>query len=166
MEEENKIFTEVLETVEKTIKNVVDMGISMENVDFLFKLVDIHKDICNEDYWKAKKEDLKMRYRNYGRSSYGENRDMGDAYGRRSRDSRGRYKGEHALDEMYGNYQRYSEGKEHLSRGNYGAKNDTMDSLEYMLESVVDFVKMLEQDATSQDEVDLIRHYTKQISDM
>lgn len=175
----DKFHKDVLEKVEKTINNVVETGISLENVDFLYKLVDIHKDICNEEYWKIKKEDIEMRYKNYGRDPYGEN-EMGNYglegnYGRRSRDSRGRYtgrgqdmkyRGEETLGEMYRNYQGYSEGKEEYGRGNYGAKEDTMESLDYMMQSVVEFVKMLEKDATSQDEVDLIKHYTKKISGM
>ena len=41
-----------------------------------------------------------------------------------------------------------------------------MKSLEYMLESVVEFMEMLKQDATSQEEVELIKHYSKKISQM
>ena len=53
-----------------------------------------------------------------------------------------------------------------MNRGNYGAKDDTMKSLEYMLESVVDFVEMLKKDTNSQEEMDLIRKYTREISEM
>ena len=35
-----------------------------------------------------------------------------------------------------------------------------------MLESVVEFVEMLKEDASSQEEVQLIKKYTKQISEM
>ena len=41
-----------------------------------------------------------------------------------------------------------------------------MKSLEYMLESMVDFVKMLKHEANSQEEINLIKEYTKKISDM
>lgn len=39
-------------------------------------------------------------------------------------------------------------------------------SLEYMLESMVDFVEMLKHDANSQEEANLIKKYMKQISEM
>lgn len=116
-----------------------------------------------------------MRYReygnygNYGREDYGRENYGRESYGRRQRDSRGRYKGdegEEMMNEMYHGYRRYSEGKEQYGRGNYNAKEDTMKSLEYMLQSMVDFVEMLKQDANSQEEMELIRQYTKQISEM
>ena len=37
---------------------------------------------------------------------------------------------------------------------------------EYMMESVVDFVAMLQEEAESQEEVELIKHYTRKISEM
>ena len=122
-----------------------------------------------------------MRYRNYGRNygeneynNYGEYSNQGN-YGRRSRDSRGRYtergrdakyRGEEMMNEMYQNYQDYSESREEYGRGNYGAKEDTMKSLDYMLQSVVQFIEMLQQDANSQEEVELIKKYTRHISQM
>ena len=128
-----------------------------------------------------------MRYRGYGRynegnmSGYGESSmgnynesSMGN-YGRRSRDSRGRYmargydakyRGDEMLNEMHEHYGEYSESREQYGRGNYGAKEDTMQSLEYMLQSMVDFVEMLKKDANSQEELNLIKKYTKEISEM
>ena len=87
-------------------------------------------------------------------------------YGRRARDSRGRYMGHEHLDKMSAEYGRYEEGREQYNRGNYGAKEDTLRSLEYMLESMVDFVRMLKHDAHSQEEINLIKEYTRKISDM
>ena len=117
-----------------------------------------------------------MRYRAYGNDGYGRNSYGEDSYGRRGvkGTGRGRYRGgrgsgrygEEMMDDMYQNYEAYSEGREQYERGNYGAKEDTMMNLEYMLESMVDFVEMLKQDASSQEEVNLIKKYTKQISEM
>ena len=59
-----------------------------------------------------------------------------------------------------------NDGKEEYNRGNYGARNETMRSLEGMLESVTDFIEMLQNDAGSQEEVDMIKHYTRRISEM
>ena len=162
--------------LEEQISDIVQQGIQTENITMLGKLVDIHKDLANEKYWEVKKEDINMRYRNY--SNYGED-SMGN-YGRRMRDSRGRfmegsygargydrrYRGEEVLGDMYEGYQAYSESSEQFGRGNYGAKQESMESLNTMLESVVDFMAMLKKDANSQEELDLIKRYSKTISDL
>lgn len=67
---------------------------------------------------------------------------------------------------MYDNYGRYEDGRNEYNRGNYGTKNETLTSLKYMLESMEDFVKMLKSEAGSQEEMQLIREYTKKISEM
>lgn len=164
----------VVEQVEHKINEIINQGINDDNMNDLYKLVDIHKDLANEKYWKKKEEAMDMRYR-YG--NYDEERE--DMYGRgRRRDSRGRYmerggsdrggnyRGQEMLDDMYQNYGEYSENREEYGRGNYNAKGDTLKSLEYMLESVVDFMEMLKQDASSKEEVDMIKKYSKKISEM
>lgn len=155
--------------LENQIGTIVEDGFGYENLDMLGKLVDIHKDLANEEYWKKKEEVMDVRYRGY-EEEYG-------TYGRRRRDSRGRYMdgrsgmrkphhGEEMLDEMHEHYSRYSDGREEMNMGNYGAHSSTMKSLEYMLESVVDFIEMLKKDANSQEEVELIKKYTREISEM
>ena len=48
----------------------------------------------------------------------------------------------------------------------YGAKEDSMKSLKYMLEATVDFFKMLNSEAESQEEKQLIRQYAQQLTQM
>ena len=180
-DEKKDIHNKVKEETEKVIDNILKEGIKSENVDFLYKVIDIHKDIANEHYWKEKEDN--MRYRNSGRGMYGDydmmddygRRDYDNSYGRRRRDSRGRYmergrdrkyRGEKHMDDMYDNYQMYLDGKEHYDRGDYGAKDDTMKSLKYMLESVVCFFDMLKEDASSQEEMELVKKYAREISEM
>lgn len=148
------------EATEKKIHDIVTQGVQAGNIDMLYKLVDIHKDIANEDYWKKKEEGLEMKYR-YGRENYG------NEYGRRARDSRGRYTehdmgrrymGHDMLDDMSHHYGRYEEGKDM-----YGGHGDTQ-SLEYMLNAAVEFIDMLKRDASSPDEVRLIQQYAKKIA--
>ena len=169
---DDKIKTQVEEKINTLIG---DEGIQMGNLDMLGKLIDIHKDLANEDYWNKKKEVMEMRYREYdneysgyGREEYGNygrrgvpgsGRGRGRRYSERGRDSR--YRGEETMDNMYGAYQDYSEGKER-----YGHHPSTMKSLDYMLKSVVEFIEMLKEDAGSQEEVQLIQKYTQEISDM
>lgn len=171
MEEENKdvkqdVISKVKEEVEKLIKAATENGLQASNVQLLYQLIDIHKDIENEKYWENKEEAMRYMRDDYGTEDY---------RGGRSRDSQGRfmgdrrstsYRGQRVLDEMYNGYRNYNDGKEEYNRGNYGARNETMKSLEYMLESVTDFIEMLQNDASSQEEVDMIKHYTRKISEM
>ena len=97
-------------------------------------------------------------------------------YGARMRDSRGRYAGNYGrrgnyrgygyLDDMAEQYENYNEGKESYRRGNYGAGQDSMKSLDYMLKSVCQFMKMLKEDAENQEEMDLIHEYARKIGEM
>ena len=163
----NKIIHNDLKyATEDTIKKLLEESqgeINMNNLEAIAELIDIHKDIANEEYW-CMKEDEEMygnyggrRYDEYGRGDY-----RGyDSYGRRERDSRGRYKGHDHLDRMYDYYGRYSEG-----RDRYGANEDTMKSLKYMLESMEDFARMLREDAQSQEEVEMIRQTAQRIAQM
>lgn len=162
-----QIVDKVNEQIEEKIKKIVEVGVQSDNVDYLYKLVDIHKDLANEDYWKCKKEVMKMRYRDgYGRDEYGAE-EYGN-YGRRMRDSRGRYmdRGQEMLDDMRDMYGEYSDSKEEYGRGNYRAKDDTMKSLDYMLQSVMEFMKKLQQEADSPEEVELVKKYARKIGMM
>lgn len=56
-EKEKTIEQNVLEKVESKINELVNTeGVKRENVEYLYKLVDIHKDLKNEKYWKVKEE--------------------------------------------------------------------------------------------------------------
>lgn len=163
----NKIIHNDLKyATEDTIKKLLEESqgeINMNNLEAISELIDIHKDIANEEYWCMKEE--KEMYGNYGARRYddygrGDYRGY-DSYGRRERDSRGRYRGHDHLDRMYDYYGRYSEGRER-----YGANEDTMKSLKYMLESMEDFARMLREDAQSQEEVEMIRQTAQRIAQM
>lgn len=161
----------VKECVKEKIDNIIENGIEIDNLDLLYKLVDIHKDIENEEYWKCKEEVMCMNYRDYGRE-YGNYGNYGrEDYGRRMRDSRGRYmergnygrryRGDDMMDQMHEHYGRYQENKEM-----YGTDANTMKSLEYMLQSVEDFMMMLKEEAGSQEEVEMIQRTARKISEM
>ena len=169
MEEEKKFGENLKAKVEEQLKTITEQGVQPNNVDYVYKLVDIHKDLANEEYWKNKEESMMYR-EGYGREQYGR-----EPYGRRRRDSKGRYmegygrrryRGEEMLEDMHENYSNYAEGREEYGRGNYGAKEGTMKSLDYMLQSVTEFLEMLKKDASSQEEMELIQEYTRQISEM
>ena len=181
--ENEKVLEKLKQETEKKIEEVMKQGLQPNNIDMIYSLVDIHKDIANEEYWKEKGESMRYSRGGYGEGSYNARGSRGGSYNERGRgnynegygargrgrerDSRGRYKGHEMIDEMYMEYGNYSEGKEQYNRGgNYGAKEDVVKSLEYMMESVVCFVEMLMEDAESQEEVEIIKHYTKKISEM
>lgn len=158
---EEKTIDKLKEETEKLIKNILEQGINENNLDYLYKVVDIHKDISNEEYWKQKEENLSM-YGNYGRDSYGEYSE-GGSYGRRGvpGSGRGRYRGEEMMDEMAYHYGNYTEG-----RDNYGADQETMKSFKYMLKAFKDYYKHLKEEASSQEEVQMLEDVAREISQM
>ena len=179
--EENEVVKEqntmqsLKELVETELKDMLSVGIQEDNIDNIGKLVDIHKDIENEEYWKEKREVYHMRYydeNRYGDDRYGDDYRMDRSYGRRGRpmnaprDSRGRYKGpEEKMHEIMEHYGEYSAASDAASRGNYGAEEDSMKSLDSMLKCVTIFMDMLEENASSQEEAQMIKKYRKRLSE-
>jgi len=162
---------ELKKQIKDHISKILEDGISENNLKMLGDLIDIHKDVANEEYWQEKEDYMRTRYRNDGRyNDYGP--DYRGGYGARSRDGRGRYmsrgnyRGEEMLDEMVEYYREYLECLEDMARGNYGAEDGTMKSLDNMLKSATEFIEMLKKDASSEEEMDLIRKYTKKMSEM
>lgn len=183
---QENVIQKVKEESEKVIKKILDQGIRSDNVDYLYKLVDIHKDIANEEYWEEKEESLEMMYGNYG--NYGEYGESGSYNGGRRRDSRGRYmeggsygrrgvpgsgrgryrggqgsgnyRGEELMDEMMFHYGNYSES------GQYGAEGETMESLSNLMESAYEYFKELKENAKSPDEIKMMEHYFKKMGQM
>ena len=169
MEEENKseetkenVLIKTKSEVEKIIKQITESGIHGEDVDLLYRLIDIHKDIENERYWK---EELEM-YRDdtyYMDNTYGrrmrdsKGRYMENSYGRRDR---GRYRGYDMIEEMGEHYGNYSEG-----RDNYGNDRETEKSFDKMLQSLEDFTYLIMQEADSQDKIEKVRRTARKISE-
>ena len=168
--EEVDVISKIEELVDCELKQLSQGEVQPSNIDYFGKLIDIHKDIENERYWNAKKEVYKMRYNDY-EGEYGNYEgDYSDSYGRRGVPGTGRgrrYRGpEEMIERMHEHYGDYSESRNAYSRGNYGAKGETIKSLDYMLKSVVQFMKMLEEDANSEEESQLIKKYARKISEM
>jgi hypothetical protein len=163
------MIKEVKQKVEEKINNILEQGIQSDNVEVLGELVDIHKDMANEEYWEKKKEVMSMNYRGYG--EYDEGNYNEGRYGARRRDSRGRYmargrgrgnyRGEEMMDEMAYHYGNYNE-----SREQYGADEETMKSFKYMLKSFKDYYKHLKEEASSQQEVRMLEEVAREISEM
>lgn len=144
---EEKILQKTSEYIEK----VGEQGLDSVDIDYLFKVVDIHKDM---------KEVENM---NNGRYNYG---DYGryDAYGRRGVDAR--YRGEEYMDGMRGSYMAYEESRNEYNNGNYGAKEDGLKELDYMMHAAMKFIKMIKQEANSPEEQEIVRKHIQKISEM
>ena len=169
MEEENKetkedVLIKTKEEVEKLIKQVTESGLQVANVELLYKLIDIHKDINNEEYWKKKEEN--MMYRDYDNYSGGRSRDSrgryAESYGKRGvpGSGRGRYRGYDMIEEIGEHYGDYSEG-----RDNYGNDRETEKSFDKMLQSLEDFTYLIMQEADSQDKIEKVRKTARKISE-
>lgn len=177
MEEENKIeetkedvLIKTKSEVERIIKQITENGLQTANVELLYKLIDIHKDIENEKYWKEKEEESMYRGRDYfmddsyngGRSRDSRGRYMDGSYGRRGvpGTGRGRYRGYDMIEEMGEHYGDYSEG-----RDNYGNDRETEKSFDKMLQSLEDFTYLIMQEADSQDKIEKVRKTARKISE-
>ena len=172
--EEKNVLEKVTEEVDKSIKRIMEQGVQTNNIDFLYKMIDVKKDIA-----EIEKEEQEMMYSNYGNyDNYGEydrsygggrRRDSrgrymeGGSYGRRGvkGTGRGRYRGEEMMDEMAYHYGNYNEGREQ-----YGADEETMKSFKYMLKSFKDYYKHLKDEASSQQEVQMLEDVAREISEM
>ena len=143
--------------IEKILGDISNDGVNRDNIDYLEKLLCSHNKLEQEQYWEVKK----MYYRDSRRYDYDRD-DMSYGRGRR-RDSRGRYKGHDMIDEMSDYYGKYMETRDGRS---YGGREDSIKSLDYMMASVYDFVCMLEEDAKSDEEMDIIRKYARKISEL
>jgi len=151
----------LMEETEKSLKELLDEGITTNNLDYVYKLTKIKH---------MNKEDMNMNYGNYGNygnyngrgpghgsygdGSYGEygryGNEYGNEYGRRGYDAK--YRGHEHLDRMYGEYGRYME-----NRNRYGAGQESDKSFHYMIKSLEDFIKVLYEEANSEQQKNELR---------
>lgn len=140
---------------EESINKILEEGLTTNNLDHLYKLAKINKIAKEEDNMYGNYGEYNGRGpghgsygENYGRGGYGEYGNYGEYgrggnYGARGRDRR--YRGDDELDRMYGEYGRYQE-----SRQRYGAGEETDKSYHYMVKALEDFIKVLEEEADTQ----------------
>ena len=132
------------------IEKVGTMNLDATDIDYLYKVVDIYKDL--------KEVENMNNYGNY--NGYG---NYGEEYGRRGVDSR--YRGESYMDGMRGSYRNYEEARNEYNKGNYGAKEDGLKELEYMMHAAMKFIKMVKEEATSPEEQEIVRKHIMKISE-
>ena len=175
-EEENKKEEEICYTdkikamVVKELEQFSDVDLTGDELDVLYKLVDIDKDLENIDYWKCKKEVMKMRYENYG--DYSEGGYSEGRYGRRGvpGTGRGRYRGhddgEDMIEDMKESYSAYSESRSAYNRGNYNAGEDSMEALEDTMRLFTEFAQKMIKEVDSPEAKQIIRKHLRKISQM
>jgi hypothetical protein len=126
------------EKTEESINQILEEGININNIEYLYKLTKINHIV---------KEEENMNYGNYGgrRAGYDS---YGRYYGEYGRDNYGRrgydmkYRGEEEMDRMAGEYGRYMENRER-----YGAGEETDKSFHYMVKALEDFIRVLHEEA-------------------
>lgn len=175
MEEEEKkeevCYTDkVKDLVCKELEKFSNSELTSDELDVLYKLVDIDKDLENIDYWKCKKEVMKMRYENYG--DYSEGGYSEGRYGRRGvpGTGRGRYRGhddgEDMIEDMKESYSAYSESRSAYNRGNYNAGEDSMEALEDTMRLFTEFAQKMIKEVDSPEAKQIIRKHLRKISQM
>lgn len=130
----------LMEITKKSIEKILKEGLNTNNIEHLYKLIDIYKDakeVENMNYTNYSGRE--PGYDSYGRNNYG-NYGNYDNYGRRGYDMR--YRGEDELGRMHEEYGRYQE-----SRSRYGHSEETDKSFHYMIKSLEDFIKVLYEEA-------------------
>lgn len=145
------------DTIKKLCEYIEEVGkknLDATDIDYLYKVVDIYKDL--------KEVENMNNYGEYNRGygNYGEYNE----YGRRGVDSR--YRASKYMDDMRGSYEAYEESRNEYNRGNYGAKEDGIKELEYMMHAAMKFIKTIKEQATSPEEQEVVRKHLMKISEM
>ena len=147
---------ELIKKIEEYINNLKELD--SVDIDYLYKVVDIRKDLE-----EVKSMNGYGRYGNYG--EYGEYGNYGrENYGRRGVDSK--YRASKYMDGMRGSYEAYEDARNEYNNGNYGAKEDGLKELEYMMHAAMKFIKMVKEEATSPEEQEIVRKHIMKISEM
>ncbi len=147
----------MIEKIKEYIDNLKELD--SVDIDYLYKAVDILKDL----------EEVKCMnngYGNYGEYNrgYGEYNEYNNSYGRRGVDSK--YRASKYMDGMRGSYEAYEDYRGEYNRGNYGAKEDGLKELDYMMHAAMKFIKMIKEEATSPEEQEIVRKHIMKISEM
>ena len=138
----------VIEKVDESIRKIIDEGLNTNNLDHLYKLSKV-KHMAKED---------KNMYGNYGNyygrremySAYDRDNYGRDAYGRRGYDMK--YRGDEYMGRVHDEYGRYMENRER-----YGASDETNKSFHYMVKALEDFIKVLYEEADTQQQKQMLR---------
>lgn len=139
----------LIEKTTEKIEEILEQDINSNNLDYLYKLVDIYKDIKEvECMYYGNYYGRRPDYDSYGREYYGEYEH--DSYGRRGYDKK--YRGHEHLDRISDDYGRYMKNRER-----YGANEETSKSFHYMIKALEDFIKVLYEEADNESQKSQLR---------
>jgi len=133
------------EKTKESIEKILEEGITTNNLDHLYKLIDIYKDAKevesmnnygNYGNYGARRPG----YDSYGRDNYGEYGNYGENYGRRGRDMK--YRGDDYMDRMSNEYGRYMEARER-----YGAGEESDKAFHFMAKALGEYLDFLHEEA-------------------
>ena len=138
-----------MEETEKSLKELLDEGITTNNLDYIYKLTKIkhmNKEDINMDYGNYGNYGNYGRgnygegsYGEYGRGSYGRER-YGNEYGKRGYDAK--YRGDDYMDRMSNEYGRYMETRER-----YGAGEESDKAFHFMAKALGEYLDFLHEEA-------------------
>lgn len=139
--------------VKEYIEKCGKVELDSVDIDYLYKAVDIYKDLKEVENMNGY-----GRYNAYG-NEYGR-----EEYNRRGVDSR--YKASKYMDGMRSGYEAYEDSRNEYNNGNYGAKEDGLKELEFMMHALEKFAKTIKEEATSPEEQEIVRKHLMKISEM
>lgn len=135
------IEEKIIKKVDETIDTILCQEMNPSNLDSLYKLTKT-RHMAKED------EDMNYGYYRDYRGEYG--RAGYDAYGRRGYDMK--YRGNEHIDRMSNEYGRYMDG-----RSRYGHNEETDRSYHYMIKALEDFIRVLYEEADSEQQKQQLR---------
>lgn len=148
----------LIEKTEEYISKAGEQNLDASDIDYLGKVVDIYKDLKEVESMNGY-----GRYEGYNNYGNEYNRGYGE-YGRRGVDSR--YRAGKYMDGMRGSYEAYEDARNEYNNGNYGAKEDGLKELEYMMHAAMKWLKTIKEDATSPEEQEIFKKHIMKISEM
>ena len=133
------------EKTEESINNILNEGITTNNLEHLYKLTKINhlaKEEENMNYGNYGNYGARRPgYDSYGRDNYGEYGNYGRVnYGARGRDMR--YRGDDYMDRMSNEYGRYME-----SRERYGTGEESDKAFHFMTKALGEYLDFLHEEA-------------------
>lgn len=159
----------ILDNVKKEIKQIAEQGINANNIDVLYKLIDIEKDI----HEIKEKEGGSMMRRDYMDRDYGMPRTRGRDGRYMDRDSYNRDNYGHIgyddriyqyIDRIMEGANEYQYGKDRYRDG--GTQDRMEDGLEKLMYAVCIFIESMMDFAETPEEKEIIRHHIQKIKTM
>lgn len=145
--------------LENELSRISDKGLTTANIEVMYKLIDMYKDIKNVEYWDSKMEGYS--------NTYGGDYSGNDSYGRhyvRGHYSRDGYSRAYDNDSSMANYDRYmDEKRRYRSNKSSDCKERVMESLNDYMDSFVQKMESMADEADCAEERQTIEKYINKI---